>query len=195
MKSFASFLTLALLAGCATVPTLTTRTVSAPSPTMAHGAFAVDQFISVAMEYQGTRALIGANTYGPTPKEYDCVRSAQAGVAQSDDALPAGHQLVTTCLHVKFGGPLPRGAALAVPVAGTPFEYLTIGVEYAKSGSFVGAQPLHPAPDLKTCMREAREVIDDNYKDGHVGKDDSLLLYCMPVPVIEHDSKDEGGIV
>jgi len=162
---------------------------------MAHGAFSVDEFVAVALEYHGPRALIGADTYGPTPEEYSCVRSAQAGVAQSDDLLPSGHKLVTTCIHVKFGGPLPRGAALAVPVTGTPFEYLTIGVEYAKSGAFVGAQALHAAPDVKTCMKEAHEVIDDNYRGGEIAAGNSLLLYCMPVPVIEHGGKNEGGIV
>jgi hypothetical protein len=183
MRKLFAFILVALVSGCAR---------QTPTP---HGAFVVDQFVAVAMEYQGTHALVGANTYGPTPKEYSCVRGAQAGVAQSDDMMPAGHQLVTTCIHVLFGGPLPKGAALAMPVSGEPFEYLTIGVEYAKSGAFVGAQALHPAPDLKTCMREAREVIDDNYKGGQIEAGNSLLLYCMPVPVIEHNSKDAGGIV
>lgn len=188
MRNIAYLIILLALAGCAK-----TSHPIAIAPSAAR-AFTVDQFVAVVMEYSGSRALVGADTHGPTAKEEPCARSAAAAMSQGD-VLPKGHKLVTTCLHVKFAGPLPSGAAIQTPVSGTPFEYLTIGVEYAKAGDFVGAQALHPAPDAKTCMHEARDVIDSNYKDGHIAAGNSLLLYCLPVPVIDTDSKSEGGIV
>lgn len=160
-----------------------------------HPSFTVDQFIAVAMEYQGPRDLVGADTYGPTTKEFDCSKGEQAAVAQSGDLIPAGHTMVTTCLHVKFGGPLPRGAALAVPETGQPYEYLTVGVEYTASGRFVGAQALHAASDVKTCMAEAKDLLKSNYADGSIPAGNSLLLYCMPVPTIQNDKDDKGGVV
>lgn len=176
-------LAIGLLAGCS-------RVASVP-----RYAFTVDQFVAVALEYQGPHALIGVDTYGPTAKEFACVRSTQAAISQSDDMVPKGHTLVATCLHVAFGGPLSHGAAISVPIAGTPYEYVTIGVEYAGNGEFVGAQALHSSPDLKTCMREARDVIGSNYRDGHVAAGNSLLLYCTPIPVLEQGLKGEGGVV
>ena len=190
VKNIIALLLLALV-GCSKLPS-STWTVASPS---AHTKFTVDQFVAVAMEYQGSRSIFGIDTYGPTGNAFKCGRSAQAAVSQSGDMLPHGHTLVTTCLHVKFGGPLPRGAALAVPIAGTPFEYVTIAVEYTKVGTFVGAQALHDSPDLKTCMRQAHDVIQSNYSGGQVSAGNSLLLYCTPVPVLERNSKDEGGIV
>lgn len=184
MKKLFAFLLIAIIAGC----------VKSPSPPQ-HFGFDVDQFIAVTMEYQGAHALIAADTYGPTTKEFDCSRSAEAAVAQSDNVLPAGHTMVTTCLHVKFGGPLPRGVALPIPIAGTPFEYLTVGVEYTAAGGFVGAQALHSAPDVRTCMAEARDVIASNYRDGTVPAGNSLLLYCMPVPTLDVKPQNEGGVI
>lgn len=193
MKSIVLLFTAMLLAACAKAPSGMEIAAQVES---AQNSFTVDDFIAVAMEYQGPSTLVGVDTYGPTDKEEVCQRSTAAAVVQSDDMLPHGHTMVTTCLHVKFGGPLPRGAAVTVPVAGTPFEYMTIGVEYTHAGDFVGAEALHPAPDVKTCMREARDVIGSNYKDGHVAAGNSLILYCVPVPVIHQGSRaSDGGIV
>jgi hypothetical protein len=182
---------LALLAGCSRAPLGMWKVMNAG----ANSAFTVDQFIAVALEYQGPRAIAGIDTYGPTAKEFACERAAEAAVSQSGDMLPPGHTLVTTCLHIAFGGPLPKGAAVSVPITGKPFEYVTIGVEYTRVGEFLGAQAMHSSPDLATCMREARDVIRSNYADEHVAAGDSLLLYCTPVPTLEQDPKNEGGVV
>jgi hypothetical protein len=169
--------------------------VSATPVKSQSNTFTVDQFVAVALEYQGARALVGANTYGPTDKEFECIRGAQAGVSQSDDILPAGHKLVTTCIHVLFSGPLPNGVAVAVPPTGIPIEYLTIGVEYTGGGDFKGAQALHVAPDLKTCMSEARDLLKSNYGDGSVPAGNSPLLYCTPIPMLQQNQKNDGGVV
>jgi len=166
-----------------------------PNAKVAHTGFAVDEFVAITLEYQGPRAVVGIDTYGPTKRAFKCGQTGAAAVSQSDGLIPKSHTMVATCLHVDFGGPLPKGAAVEIPVTGTPFEYVTIGVEYTKEGHFVGAQALHSSPDAKTCMREAHDVIDTNYENGQVAADNSLLLYCMPIPAIETDPKDEGGIV
>lgn len=186
MKCLAALLFAALVAGCA----------KSPQPIASnHFGFSIDQYIAVALEYQGPRSLIGADTYGPTEKEFECVRSDAAGIAQSDDMLPHGSTLVTTCLHVKFGGPLPKGAVAILPEVRGTFEYVTVGVEYGYGGGFVGAETLHIAPDRPTCLKEAHDVLDSNYQDGHVEPGNSLLLYCIPIPVLENSPKDEAGEV
>lgn len=183
MNKFSAILLLALLSGCSHAP-----------QSAKHG-FVVNDFLTITMEYQNPRELVGVDTQGPTRKAFKCEQAGEAAIMQSDGMIPKSHRLVATCLHISFGGPLPKGSAVSIPVSGTAFEYVTIGVEYTKQGHFFGAQALHSSPDKATCLREAKDVLGSNYRDGHVKAGNSLLLYCMPVPVLEDNAKDEGGVV
>ena len=157
--------------------------------------FTVDQFLMIAMEYDGTHSIVGVDTYGPSEKEFLCQRGAAAAVSQAQGKLARNHTLVTSCLQVEFGGPLPKGAVAIVPAGFTPIEYVTVAIEYTSSGDFLGAKALHAAPDAKTCHREARDVLDTNYKSGKVPSGNSMILYCVPAPSIKRNASYEGSIV
>jgi hypothetical protein len=144
--------------------------------------FSVNQFVLVALEYDAHSSLAGVDTYGPAPSTFRCTVAATHAIIDADKQLPKGHTLVTTCLHVMFGGPLPKGAAVAIPSKKAPPEYITVGVEYGPGGKFVGAQALHASLTIKTCMHESKSVLQSNYADGHVSAGNSLILYCVPVP-------------
>jgi hypothetical protein len=174
MKNLLVLAALALTA-CAAIP---------PKPVAVKAGFAANDFLIVALEYAGPRELAGVNTFGPAPKSELCQRASAALIAQGHDVMPAGHTLVATCLHVKFSGPLEHGAVIMQPFVGAPLAYLKVGVEYTASGGFVGAEPLNATADAETCRNQAREIIDSTAKDGKIPAGNSLLIYCVPIPVL-----------
>ena len=150
----------------------------------AHG-FTVNQFVLIAMEYTADDDVAGIDTYGPTASQFRCTRAAANAITESEKVMPKGHRLVTTCLHVMFGGPLPHGVAAVIPSKAKPLEYITVGVEYAADGHFVGAQALHPSLTVAQCMNESHAMLKSNYSSGRVHSGRSLILYCVPVPVLD----------
>lgn len=176
MKKFlAALLLTSLLTACSPVA----ATASLPQT----NSLSVDQFLVVALEYAGPRQIIGVDTLGPTPKEALCERAVAAAVAQGQSVVPAGHFLSATCLHIRFTGPLTKGAVVVQPFVGQPLEVISIAVEFTGTGDFVGAQALHPYPDAATCVKASQAAVDGTYKAGKVPNGGSLLVYCLPVPV------------
>jgi hypothetical protein len=164
-----------MLTGCSTVR-------------VRHG-FTVNDYVGVALEYATSHDLAGVNTFGPMPKEFDCQRTAATVVGDAQGRLVPGHRLAATCLHVALKGPLGKhGAVVPQPFSGTPLTVVAIGVEYSRAGKFFGAQPLHAAPDVKTCVWQAHDVIDSNQKAGKVPLGNSLLVYCLPIPFLPPDA-------
>jgi hypothetical protein len=158
--------------------------------------FQVDQAVGVVVEYHGPRTVTGVNTVGPTDHPEACPRAMAQIIGSAQDAVPAGDAIIGTCLNVKFGGPLSKkGAVIVQPFAGTPLEYILVGVEYDVKGAFIGAEGLHAAPDAATCQKQARDMIDSNQAQGNIRPGASLLIYCLPVPVLptSESSVPPGG--
>ena len=190
MKKFLAGLALVLVTVSLTVFVMDLSLHSTPSSS----GFLANDFLTVTLEYAGPRELVGVDTYGPAVKAFQCERSAAAAVAQAHAMLPPGHLLTATCLHVLFKGPLgPDGAVVAQPFHGKPLEVIAVGVEFTHSGKFFGAEALHRASDVGTCVREAHEVIESNRRHGKIPEGNSLVIYCMPVPVIPKDASPQSA--
>lgn len=199
MKNVLLALALAVVAACggyfAGIVGSRTDFVPALHPTQRAG-FAVDQFTAVSLEYADAHDLVGVDTYGPTAKAFACERASAAALAQSHDMLPPGHAMAMTCLHVKFTGPVKHGRVVMQPFHGTPLEYVSIAEEFTASGKFYGAEALHRSANASACRSSSRDVIDTNYREGKVPAGNSLLIYCLPVPVLaDPGDKSDGATV
>jgi hypothetical protein len=138
--------------------------------------------------------LTGLDPFGPFAKEFDCTQYATTVIGQAADKLPRGDLMSSTCLHIAMKGPLGKhGAVVPQPFSGRPVTVAAVGVEFDRHGGFVGAQRLHYARDLKTCIWEAHDVIDSNQRDGKVPLGNSLLIYCVPIPGIPTKTSDGLG--
>jgi hypothetical protein len=135
--------------------------------------FSKDEFLGVVMEYSGPSTVVSARAVAIAGSEDMCKK---ATVSAPVDPKP-GDLLVGTCVHVKFTGPVYT--AVATPVQGIAMEILTVGVRYDANGQFVGAQALHVSPDMATCLKEGKDVLDANR--ARVPTDTSIILYCLPV--------------
>jgi hypothetical protein len=160
----------------------------------ANQKFAVDEYMALALEYSGPQTLLGINTLQPVPKAVQCQRGVAAAIVQAHDYLPEGHTMIATCLHVKFTGPIPNGAVVVNPFSGSPLEYVNVATEYDSSGNFVGAQALNPAPDMQTCVNESKDLVKTNYTLGKIPPGNSLIIYCVPIPVLPTDGTQPDGM-
>jgi len=164
--------------------------VSAAASQPATHGFTADQYITVALEYAGPRTLVGVNTFGPFDKAVLCERGTVAAISQAyqSGAVPKGHLLAATCLHVKIKGPLLRPVVVMTPFQGVPLGYVSIAVEYDTAGVFVGSQPLHASPDAATCKKTNEDVLARN----PVAPGKSLLIYCVPIPAMTGQASSEA---
>lgn len=145
----------------------------------------VDNVFMLSTEYAAPDQPIHASLYGPTSKEAMCAFAGNASFAQAPKMAPKGQKFdayTSTCLHVAFTKPLgAHGAVIQQPYSGTPLEFLLVGADYNQDGSYRSSGALHAVHDMKTCVFQAHDIIDSNYKDGTTAKGASVLIYCVPV--------------
>ncbi|MGH9588300.1 MAG: hypothetical protein ACRD3F_15225 [Acidobacteriaceae bacterium] len=154
------------------------------------GHWPVNSIFLISMEFAAPDQIIHASLYGPANKEALCERAGAAAFSQA----PKGHSYVSVCLHVAFTKPLgPKGVVVMQPYAGTPLEFLLVGADYNADGSYRSAGALHAVHDMKTCERQAHDIIDSNYKDGTIVKGVSALIYCVPVYPLPSSKRAPNG--
>lgn len=116
MKRILLPLILLTLAACATAPlkpVAQTQTVVRPH-------FDVDTFALIAVQYHAPRTIAGVNLYGPVPKEAQCQQGGAAFLSQSSQYMPKEDRAASTCLEVKFTGPVATGQTVMQPFSGAP---------------------------------------------------------------------------
>lgn len=166
---------LLLLVGCATAPRHEVTQQHAVTP-----SFTVDQYELLAAHYAAPDIIDGVLPMGPADKEALCTR---AGVAVAQD----GH-VATTCLHIEFKGPIPKGAVVMQPfgTGQTLLEYGIFGIDYALDGSEISGTGhlVGPFKNNVDCKTVAIDTLHGAYRDDKVPINSTLLLYCVGFPTM-----------
>ena len=153
------------------------------SGTTASGTFIADNEFVVEIEHDTAGIPVDVSTFGPVPEGQSCEQYETIIDAGAEKNNPPGFRSQTTCLHVRFRGPLGiHGAVISQPTKIKPLGWALIAVAYSRMGAYIGAQTLHATPDIKTCDSQAHDIIDSNVKDGTIHSGWSVLIYCLPEP-------------
>lgn len=174
MKYLLAILAAIGIAGCAITPK-----VQAP------GTFMADNEFVIEIEHDNLGKPVKFSPYGPVPDGQSCEQYQGLVGAQAHKFNPKGFESQTTCLHVKFAGPLgARGAVIVQPASGETLGWALIAVAYSRQGHYIGAERLHIADTPTTCQYQGQDIIDSNVKDGKIHPGWSVLIYCVPIPPI-----------
>ena len=152
--------------------------------------FLVDEFELLSIEYSGPKTVVDIVPYGPTSNEFICGHTGAAAVAQANP----NHRYAYTCLHIMFRGPIHNGAVVVQP-AGTDesiFEWAAFGIDYALDGSEIGGTRNLKGPfkSADECRADAEDLKRDTYATGAAPSDSTLLIYCVPIPIVT----ERGGV-
>lgn len=158
---------------------------SAPHKPADPPVYVINQFIGLGFEFDAHNQWIGADVLGRTRNGFLCGRNNAEIVTYSREHgfVPPGHMLGTTCVHVEFKAPLPRGYVIVQPYRGPVAGYFSFTVQFSPTGHFIGAKKLGKATTKGTCASRGADTLNSSYASRIVPKGVSVLIYCVPVPM------------